>query len=148
LIAVAAFWDDTEAHPRYMALMPLILQFVTFFGVGVAATVTDWGSFFLLTTFAGATSVVGALISYCLGGILSYLLNRRHTFETDRTHVQAGWRFASVMAVGFTLTGVFMYLFAERMGLNEMLSRMITTGIVFFWNFVAHKTWTFAEKQG
>jgi putative flippase GtrA len=128
--------------------MRLLLQFVTFFGVGVAATVTDWGSFFLLTTFAGASSVVGALISYCCGGILSYLLNRRHTFETDRTHVQAGWRFASVMAVGFTLTGLFMYLFAERMGLNEMLSRMITTGIVFFWNFVAHKTWTFAEKQG
>ena len=131
-----------------MALMRLFLQFVTFFGVGVAATVTDWGSFFLLTTFAGASSVVGALISYCLGGILSYALNRRHTFETERTHAQAGWRFASVMVVGFTLTGIFMHVFAERMGLNEMLSRMITTGIVFFWNFIAHKTWTFAETRG
>jgi putative flippase GtrA len=131
-----------------MALMRLLLQFVTFFGVGVAATVADWGSFFLLTTYGGASSVSGALMSYCLGGIVSYLLNRRHTFETDRSHMQAGWRFASVMAVGFTLTGLFMYVLAERMGLNEMLARVITTGIVFFWNFVAHKTWTFAETRG
>jgi putative flippase GtrA len=130
-----------------MALMQLLIQFVTFFGVGVAATVADWGSFFLLTHFAGVSGVVGALISYCLGGILSYLLNRRHTFETDRTHVQAGWRFASVMAVGFTLTGLFMYIFVDRFSFAQMLSRVMTTGIVFFWNFVAHKTWTFAETR-
>jgi putative flippase GtrA len=127
--------------------MQLLVQFVTFFGVGVAATVADWGSFFLLTKFGGLQSVAGALVSYCCGGIVSYLLNRRHTFETDRTHAQAGWRFASVMAVGFTLTGLFMQLFAERWALNEMVSRMLTTGIVFFWNFLAHKTWTFAERR-
>lgn len=127
--------------------MRFLVQLVTFFGVGVVATVVDWGSFFLLTRFGAATSVAAALISYCLGGIVSYLLNRRHTFESDRTHIQAGWRFASVMVVGFTLTGNFMYLFAERLGIHEMVARVITTGIVFFWNFLAHKTWTFAERH-
>jgi putative flippase GtrA len=33
------------------------------------------------------------------------------------------------------------------MGLPPMVARMLSTGIVFFWNYLAHKMWTFAEKR-
>lgn len=128
--------------------MHLLRQFITFFGVGVAATLTDWGTFFLLGRFVGVPSVYAALIAYCTGGVLSYALNRAHTFETARSHAEAGWRFAAVMAVGFSLTGFFVWLFAERLGLAPMVARVISTGIVFFWNYAAHKMWTFAERKG
>ena len=78
---------------------------------------------------------------------VNYLLNRAHTFATDRDHVQAGWRFASVMAVGFSLTGLFMWIFAEKLEIPYLIARVITTGIVFCWNFAAHKMWTFGERR-
>ena len=127
--------------------MPLFKQFITFFGVGVAATITDWSTFFVLGQFVGVPNVYAALIAYCCGGLISYTLNRMHTFDSDRTHLEAGWRFAAVMAIGFSLTGVFVWLFADRMGLPPMVARMLSTGIVFFWNYLAHKMWTFAEKR-
>ena len=127
--------------------MPLFKQFITFFGVGVAATITDWSTFFVLGRFVGVPNVYAALIAYCCGGLISYTLNRMHTFNSDRTHLEAGWRFAAVMAIGFSLTGVFVWLFADRMGLPPMVARMLSTGIVFFWNYLAHKMWTFAEKR-
>jgi putative flippase GtrA len=127
--------------------MPLLKQFITFFGVGVAATVTDWSTFFVLQHFFAVTPVVAVGIAYCCGGTISYTLNRLHTFETDRTHAEAGWRFAVVMIVGFSLSLLFVWLFSDKIGLPPMVARVISTGIVFFWNYVAHKMWTFAEKK-
>ena len=127
--------------------MPGLRQFITFFGVGVAATITDWGTFFVQTEFLAVPNVYAALVSYCCGGTISYTLNRAHTFDSERTHLEAGWRFAVVMVVGFSLTGLFVWLFADRLGLPPMVARMISTAIVFFWNYLAHKTWTFGEKR-
>jgi putative flippase GtrA len=127
--------------------MPLLKQLVTFFGVSVAATLADGGTFFVQTYWLGVPNAVAVLVSYCCGGTVSYTLNRLHTFDTDRSHLQAGWRFATVMAVGFTLKEFFVWLFADRFGLPAMAAWTVATGAVFFWNYAAHKTWTFGERR-
>ena len=127
--------------------MQFLRQFITFFGVGVAATIIDWSTFFVLGAFFAVPSVYAALIAYCMGGVLSYKFNRSHTFQSDRAHAEAGWRFAMVMVIGFSLTGLFVWLLAEKLGLQPMIARIISSGIVFFWNYAAHKLWTFAEPR-
>lgn len=127
--------------------MSLKRQISTFFGVGLVSTVADYGTLVLLREIFGLNPVYGALIGYIAGGIVNYLLNRAHTFPTERDHVQAGWRFASVMAVGFTLTGLFMWIFTHQFAIPYLAARVLTTGIVFCWNFVAHKLWTFGERR-
>ena len=52
------------------------------------------------------------------------------------------------MAVGFSLTWLFMWLFTAQFGAPNILARLATTGIVFVWNFSAHKFWTFGERGG
>lgn len=128
--------------------MSLPRQISTFFGVGLVSLGADYGVFLLLTELLAVEPVAGALAGYMVGGLVNYLLNRAHTFTTERNHVQAGLRFASVMAVGFSLTGLFMWLFTAQIGLPGILSRLMTTGIVFVWNFSAHKFWTFGERGG
>ena len=126
--------------------MSLPRQISTFFGVGLVSLVADYAVFMLLTVVLEVDPVPGALAGYIVGGIVNYLLNRAHTFATDRNHMQALWRFASVMAVGFSLTGLFMWIFADQLEIPYLVARVITTGIVFCWNFAAHKLWTFGEK--
>jgi putative flippase GtrA len=75
--------------------------------------------------------------------VLSYWLNRRLTFQSDRPHQEAGWRFAVVAGVGFGLTAVLMHLFVDRAGAPYLPAQLVTTGIVLFWSFVANKFWTF-----
>ena len=132
--------------------MLFLRQILTFFGVGVAATVTDYGTRALVLELAGLRPAFCAMFGYIAGGVLSYALNRAHTFETSRSHAEAGWRFAAVMAVGFALTLFFVWLFTDGLGLppsrlRDYGSFVVTTGIVFFWNYLAHKMWTFAERK-
>ncbi len=79
------------------------------------------------------------------GGIVSYALNRRLTYGSDRPHAEATWRFAVVAFVGFLLTGLLMEAFTNALGAPYIPAQLVTTGIVLFWSFAAHRLWTFAR---
>ncbi len=128
--------------------MSLPRQISTFFGVGLVSIVADYGTLMLLREVFEINPVYGALAGYMVGGLVNYLLNRMHTFTTERDHIDAGLRFIGVMAVGFSLTGLFMWMFAEKLEIPYLIARVLTTGIVFCWNFGAHKLWTFGERRG
>ena len=93
----------------------------------------------------GWGAVPATLVGYVAGGIVSYWLNRRHTFASDRPHEEAGWRFAVVAGVGFCLTWVAMHVLHDRLGVQYILAQLVTTGIVLVWSFVANKLWTFGD---
>lgn len=127
------------------SLRSLITQFSAFFGVGIVAAVVHYGVLIGLVESRSATAVEGALAGYVAGGIVSYLLNRRLTYDSDRPHAEATWRFAAVAGVGFFLTWGLMHWLAERWGLPYLPAQIATTGVVLFWSFLAHKFWTFGE---
>ena len=86
------------------------------------------------------------LVGYVCGGVTSYLLNRRHTFVSERSHREAVWRFALVAGVGFLMTWALMTLFVDRLGAPYLPAQLLTTGIVQFWSFLGNKLWTFGAK--
>jgi putative flippase GtrA len=120
-------------------------QFGTFFGVGLLAAIVHYGLLIALVEAAGADPVPATLAGYVVGGIASYTLNRRHTYASDRPHREATWRFAVVAAIGFGLTWIFMALFTRALALPYLPAQLVTTGIVLFWSFLAHKLWTFGR---
>jgi len=121
----------------------LTRQFSAFAGVGLLAAVAHYGVLIGLVEAAAIDPVPATLMGYEAGGILSYSLNRRLTYASDRPHAEAGWRFALVAAVGFVLTGAFMHVFTGWLGIPYLPAQIVTTGIVLFWSFIAHKLWTF-----
>ena len=132
--------SDAPVFPR------LIRQFTAFVGVGALATALDYAVFFVALQFLGADPVPAALSGYAAGGVLSYLLNRAHVFETARAHRAAVLRFLGVMGVGFLLTGYAMRVFTEGFSLGPLLARILTYGVVLVFNFVAHRFFTFGPK--
>ena len=118
-------------------------QFIAFVGVGIVAMVAHYGLLLGLVEGKLLTPVPATLIGYVGGGLVSYFLNRSHTFTSERPHQEALWRFATVAGVGFCLTYVAMHFFVERFALPYFPSQIVTTGIVMFWSFAAHKFWTF-----
>ena len=128
------------------AFSRLIRQFTAFVGVGAMATALDYAVFFIALQFLGLDPVPAALLGYAAGGVLSYLLNRAHVFETERAHRAAVVRFMGVMGVGFLLTGYAMRVFTEGLSLAPLLARILTYGVVLVFNFVAHRFFTFGPK--
>lgn len=123
--------------------MTLKRQFSTFVVVGFTAAVVHYGALIALVEVFGWGAAAASLAGYALGGVVSYGLNRTHTYASDRPHHEAGWRFVVVAGAGFVLTYLFVRLFHEVAGLHYVLAQVLTTGVVLFWNFLAHKVWTF-----
>jgi putative flippase GtrA len=121
-------------------------QFSAFALVGVVAAIAHYGTLAILVETGLVLPVRAALAGYVVGALTSYALNHRYAFQSDRPHVEAGWRFAVVAGIGFVLTGFFMDVFHNRWDLHYLLSQGMTTGIVLFWSFLAHRLWTFRPQ--
>ncbi|ACB93717.1 GtrA family protein [Beijerinckia indica subsp. indica ATCC 9039] len=118
-------------------------QFSTFAGVGLCAAVVHYGLLIVLVEAMGVDVIIATLVGYCGGGICSYWLNRRHTFQSERRHREAIWRFILVAAVGFGLTWLCMLGLVRGLKIPYLLAQALTTGIVMVWSYGAHKVWTF-----
>jgi putative flippase GtrA len=125
---------------------PLARQFATFSGVGLVAAVAHFGVLVALVEGTGTDAVRAALAGFAAGAIVSYVLNRRLTYRSDRPHREATWRFAVVAIVGFLLTWALMAVFTRGLGAPYLPAQLVTTGIVLFWTFIANKLWTFSER--
>jgi putative flippase GtrA len=124
----------------------VLRQVSAFVGVGVVAAVVHYGLLVGLVELANWRAVPATLLGYVGGGLVSYWLNRRHTYRSERPHDEAGWRFAVVAAVGFGLTYLAMHVLVERWALPYLPAQIATTAIVLFWSFLAHKVWTFGDR--
>jgi len=89
--------------------------------------------------------VPATLVGFVVGAIISYTLNRRHTFATDRSHSEATWRFAVVASSVFCLTYLLMNFFVNSLGAPYLPAQVVTTGMLMFVSFFSHRLWTFAR---
>lgn len=124
----------------------LIRQVRSFVGVGLLCTGLHYCVLVTMVQAFRVPPVPSTLCGFWIGGLLSYLLNRRHTFGSERPHEQAAWRFALVAGVAFCLTWLLMQVFVERWHAPYLPAQVVTTGIVMFWTFAANRLWTFRAE--
>lgn len=125
----------------------LVRQMLAFGSVGIIAAIVHYGLLIGLVEGWRVAPVPATLVGYVAGGIVSYMLNRKLTYDSDRPHMQATWRFALVAGAGFLLTWALMHVFTRWLGLPYLRMQFVTTGIVLVWSFVANRLWTFGEPS-
>jgi putative flippase GtrA len=123
----------------------IIRQISSYAGVGCLAAIAHYGLLIGLVELLRADAVTAALFGFGAGGYVSYRLNRRHTFQSDRPHRQTIWRFCLVAFVGFCLTFVLMRQMAERNHMPYLLAQIVTTLAVMVWTFAANRAFTFGK---
>jgi putative flippase GtrA len=121
----------------------ILRQFLTFSGVGLVAAVAHFGVLIALVEGGGIVPVFATLWGFLAGAGVSYVLNRRYTFRSDRPHRSAAPRFLAVAIGGFVLNGLVMWLLNESWGMQYLLAQFVTTAIVLVWNFSVNRWWTF-----
>lgn len=127
----------------------VILQLFRYGFVGGAAFVVDYATLFVLTNNVGVQYLWSAAIAFVLGLVANYLLSISWVFRNrgDLSRWQEFLFFAVIGVVGLGFNELIMYACTGLMHIHYMVSKLISTAIVFFWNFFARKYLLFTKKK-
>ena len=128
---------------------PLYQEFLRYLLVGGTAFLFDYGLFFLTKTLVfnalGNTGVYLATAAGFITGLaVNYILSITFVFKSAKEQnkgktVGAFLLFAVIGVIGLLLSEGGMYLFFDLAGIHFMLAKIIVTGIVLLWNYIARK---------
>ena len=119
----------------------LAVQLLKYGVVGAIAFGVDFGSLWLLHSVAGMHHLLAAAIAFILGLTCNYLLSTAWVFGESRLKSTAAefTAFALIGVVGLGLNELIIFLAADVVGLQVMVAKLISTALVFFWNFFARR---------
>ncbi|GHU80645.1 hypothetical protein FACS1894145_7230 [Bacteroidia bacterium] len=118
-----------------------LLQLFRYTIVGGGAFVVDFGLLYMLTHFLHLHYLLSATISFIAGLLVNYVFSTLWVFnkKTVRNKYLEFLIFAIIGVIGLGFNDLFMWIFTDRCGLYYMWSKVITTAVVYFWNFFARK---------
>jgi putative flippase GtrA len=126
----------------------LVRQVTRFVAVGVLSASVDFGVYDGLRAF-GAWTDVAKGVSFVLGSITAYLLNRRWTFDSHGGTAPAV-RFAALYTVTFFvnvgMNSLGLHLLGER-PLTVVLAWVLAQGITTAINFVLLRAFVFRDRR-
>ena len=116
-------------------------QFFKFGIVGVICFIIDYGLMIALTELAGVPYLISCGISFSVSVVVNYILSMRYVFSSkkDADRKKEFALFVLLSISGLLLTELLMWLFAAGLGINYMIAKIITTGIVMIYNFITRK---------
>lgn len=117
------------------------LQLLRYGFVGGVAFVADYGTLFGLTHYAHVHYLTSAAVAFIIGLTVNYLLSISWVFNKNRS--AKPWVefmvFTLIGIVGLGLNEAIMYVATDLLTLHYMFSKLISTALVFCWNFFARK---------
>jgi len=118
-----------------------LIQLFRYTFVGGIAFVVDFSSLYLLTEFAGLHYLHSAAIAFILGLVVNYILSILWVFNsrTVNKKIVEIIIFAVIGIIGLGLNEVMIWFFTEQLTIYYLYSKLISTVIVYFWNFLARK---------
>jgi putative flippase GtrA len=126
-------------------LKPLILQIVSFAGVGLLNTAIDFGALSLLLHFHMPLLVANTL-AFLLAVVNSYFMNKYWTFGAKEP---GGWmqfvKFLIIATVGLFFSDLIVGVLVLAFDLWLTFAKVLSVVIVVSWNFVASKYLVFDQ---
>jgi putative flippase GtrA len=120
-----------------------VKQFASFVKVGFAATAAHYVMLAALVELLSVNEVFASTLGYAVGAVVSYTLNYRFTFNSDRPHQIAVSRFFVIALTGMALNSLAIAFLLHNLAVHYFVAQIAATGFVLLWNFVGNRYWTF-----
>lgn len=135
-------------HPNSDPPRQNLTPFLKYCVVGVLGTAIDVAILWLLVRFGGLPVLAATSISFTVSVVNNFILNKFWTFShPSQNYRKLFIKFIIVSAGGLLLTNVFMWLFVHAIEIWYIWAKLITSGVVLVWNFLANKYWTFRHSR-
>ena len=126
-----------------------IIQQTDILIIGAGPSGSSAAALFIFTDFIGLYYIYSNIISFILGLTVNYLLSKEYVFS-EEVEINYILEFITCGLIGILGIGIdtfVLWIFTSKLGIYYMLSKIISTGITFIWNFSARKLlYVYLEK--
>ena len=131
-----------------------VRQFISYFGVGGASALVEWCVFSLLEYLLDVPYLLATVLAFLVSTTTNWILGRTFTFKDSayrEKKAKEAFLVFLVSGIGLAFNLILMYLFVDVFGMNtnllKTIAKIISTGIVFIWNFLSRKLWIYKENE-
>ena len=117
----------------------VIRQMFLYLIVGAGATLVEWGVFYLLAEKFLITYPVAVTIAFAFSTLANWKLGRILLFKNTPIIEGELTKIYLTSILGLIMNLLIMYIEIEHFDMDQMLSKVIATAIVFQWNFLVRK---------
>jgi len=118
-----------------------LVQLFRYLWVGGISFIIDYTSLFIFTEYLHINYLISAAIAFILGLTTNYQLSTIWVFNNSRLNNKLSefTIFSIIGIIGLGLNEIIIYVCSEFLNLYYMISKLISTAVVFFWNFLGRK---------
>ena len=107
--------------------------------VGGLATIVEWGLFYLFNTPMGMNYELATTIAYIIATFANWGFGKLLLFKGIQNLWKELAQIYLTSIVGWLLNLLIMWVLVSGLSVGEMWSKIIATGLVFFWNYLMRK---------
>lgn len=119
-------------------------QFLRFSAIGIVATAVHYGILVVLVEALHIQSILATSIGFVAGAFVSYLLNRRYTFQSNSLFWNKLAKYYGMTTVGLLINGAIVALLLSW-DFYYLVAQVFATGIVLIWNFLSARLVVFRD---
>jgi len=125
------------------------LQMLKYTFVGGFSFLIDFGTLIILTEYFHVHYLVSAGIAYLLGLFVNYFLSVNWVFDIRSidNRIFELFVFTLIGLIGLALNQFFLWMFTDILMIYYVISKLVASSIVYFWNFFAKKFVLFSNQQ-
>ncbi|NHZ85963.1 MAG: GtrA family protein [Planctomycetia bacterium] len=122
-----------------------LVQLFRYTFVGGIAFIFDFGTLYLLTEYFNIYYLVSAAIAFLLGLTINYFLSVIWVFQKRslKSKYVEFIVFALIGIIGLALNEFIIWFFTETVNIHYLQSKLISTVLVYLWNFFIRKYFLF-----
>lgn len=125
----------------------IVKQFLSYFCVGGIAAIIEWIMFAFFANAVHLNYILATCLAFIFSTAANWFLGRIWTFKNNNSFKNKRSKeivlIFAVSAIGLLFNLILMYGFVTVLSLNTAIlktfSKIMATGIVFFWNFLIRK---------
>ncbi len=116
--------------------------------VGVIATLTEWLFFWIFDGKLGMHYSLATGLAFIFSTFANWAAGRLIMFKkVSMSIVKELLSIYAVGVIGFLMNLLIMWIAIDKIGIHDFISKMIATGIVFFWNYFIRKLFIYRKPK-
>lgn len=120
-------------------------SFISYFFVGGSAALIEWISFFVVNLFFNY--VISTIISFVLATYFNFFIGKKLTFKNFKNKKSDVVGVFIVSGIGLLFNILLMRLLVNKFKILPFISKVISTGVVFLWNYVSRRLLIYNNKR-